>query len=234
MAAVVETLTPPAVDEAGFGVRAVAGEIRRALTLVEHAASKDEDRPILTVVALSAHRGHLYAVAADNYRIAEAHIAVVGDPDPLDGALLASSDRPAVLAWLKACGSEADVELRRDGSQLTFEYGRRQLTITLMDGPFPNYRHVMDTETLPRVVFSVNPAYLADVGKAFAGETIVQVLSDGPLSPVLLRRDDYREHIMPIRTAAVDDAPICSCGHRRVQAPDGRWVCTNPAHDPKA
>lgn len=191
------------VEVAAGTVHVPASELRRALALVEHATGSEDDRPILSAVLLSARNGHLYAVASDNYRIAEAHIEVTGDASFLGDVttLLPASDRPAVMAWLKSVGKYAEVDITLDNRSLVLSYGRRQITVTLMDGTFPPYWSVLGGDVLPPVVFAINPAYLADAGKALTGETTLQVRAEGPLAAVHFRRDGYREVVMPIRTA---------------------------------
>lgn len=197
--ALAEAPTPVA---AGM-IHAPASELRRALAPVEHATGDEDQRPVLSAVLLSAHNGQLYAVAADNYRIAEAHIECQGNPDFLGESttLIAASDRPAIAAWLKACGKHAEVDIALDGNLLTLGYGKRQLVVTLMDGQFPKYRSVMDVDTLPPVVFAVHPAFLADAGKAMAPENLVQIRAASATSPIHFRRDGYREIVMPVREA---------------------------------
>jgi DNA polymerase III sliding clamp (beta) subunit (PCNA family) len=180
-----------------------ASELRAGLALVEHAASSDEDsRPILTNVLLRGGPDGLYAAACDNYRISEARIESKGDPGFLgvNSTLLPASDRPALMAWLKSVGKFAEVEITLAERQIAFTYGHRQLVLTLFEGVFPDYRSILDVQ-LPAVVFTANPVYLAEAGKALSTETTIAVRSASALSPVFLTRDGYREVVMPVRAA---------------------------------
>lgn len=186
-----------------------AEALKSALKAVDHAWSRDYARPILTGVLLSARDGKLYAVAGDNYRLAEAQIEVhAGDPSMVGEreTVIAGESIAVLFAFLKSTPSGALVRVALNDGALMFTTGGYGVMVRLIDGQYPAY-----LKAFPKAapaVFGINPAYLADAGrvlKKIVGPGAVRVQSSGPLDPVLLEAEGYREAIMPVRIIAATE-----------------------------
>ena len=189
-----------------------AHDLARALRAVEHARAGEHARPILSCVLLTVADGHLYAVTADNYRMAECEIPVrLADQDPaeLDGATIAPDGLPLLRAFLglpaRTVGSAAAVKVTRNARSLTCSWAQFSIDVPLMDGTYPPYRSAIPPKTVRE--WAINPAYLHDAAKA--GEKLrlmsMSLRWNGQLQPVVLdgmfEGATYREIIMPVRTA---------------------------------
>lgn len=109
---------------------------------VERSASKDETRPILTGVLVSASGTQLRMVATDSYRLSvkETTLEV-----PLVGELEANVPVRALQELRRLISGSDDPEVRitvRE-NQIIFEHGAATLSSRLIDGQFPNYRQLL-------------------------------------------------------------------------------------------
>ncbi len=111
-------------------------------TLVAGSASRDETRPVLTGILVSASGQELSMVATDSYRLSVKETR-------LESALSTSFEVnvPArALQELARLGSAADGEalgLNVLQNQVVFTLGRVILSSRLIDGQFPNYRQLL-------------------------------------------------------------------------------------------
>lgn len=109
---------------------------------VARAASRDEVRPILTGILLSASGESLTMVATDSYRLSVKHT-------PLEAAVAAELEAnvPAralrELARVVAQEGVEQVEIARPANQIVFRAGDVVLASRLIDGQFPNYRQLV-------------------------------------------------------------------------------------------
>jgi DNA polymerase III sliding clamp (beta) subunit (PCNA family) len=190
-------MTPGA--EVTRSVRVDATSFREALTRVEHAAAKTPERPILNGVLLEGDETGFRAVAADNYRIAVAEIETVSD-NGLDfgKAVIWLSECAVIKAFLK--GSRDEILLSHSDGTFRIDDHKRTLTVTTIDGQFPNYRAVLGPK--PNAIrVGVNPTYLGDLGKIKAESGVVEVWVAAPTDPLRVesRGTGYSEYVMPVR-----------------------------------
>ena len=140
-----ETMTMPAV--------AFADTIER----VARAASRDEVRPILTGILVSADERTLTMVATDSYRLSVKHTEL---EQPVPQALEANVPARALRELSRIVASEdaEEVEIVLPGNQVLFRAGGVVLSSRLIEGQFPSYRQLIpesfDHEVrLPRAEF---------------------------------------------------------------------------------
>ncbi len=109
---------------------------------VARSASRDETRPILTGILVSAQGGELRMVATDSYRLSVKETAL--DP-PIEGGFEANVPARA-LQELERVVAQAAVDTVRIGvraNQVVFEAGGIVLSSRLIEGQFPNYRQLL-------------------------------------------------------------------------------------------
>ena len=112
------------------------------VTRVARSASKDETRPVLTGILMSASEQQLRMVATDSYRLSVKETALQA---PLSGSLEANVPARA-LAELVRIAQQATVDeiaVSVGQNQVVFELGDTLLSSRLIDGQFPNYRQLL-------------------------------------------------------------------------------------------
>jgi DNA polymerase-3 subunit beta len=112
------------------------------VTRVQRSASKDETRPVLTGILMSASGQELRMVATDSYRLSVKETALEA---PLQGSLEANVPARA-LGELVRIAQQADSEtlaVSVGQNQVVFELGDIVLSSRLIDGQFPNYRQLL-------------------------------------------------------------------------------------------
>jgi DNA polymerase-3 subunit beta len=125
-----ETLSLPAV--------AFADTIER----VARAASRDEVRPILTGILLTAEERKLTMVATDSYRLCVKHTELEeGIPQPIEANVPARAMRE--LSRIVAAEAADVVEIALLGNQVAFRAGEVVLSSRLIEGQFPSYRQLI-------------------------------------------------------------------------------------------
>lgn len=109
---------------------------------VSRSASKDETRPVLTGVLISAGGQELTMVATDSYRLSIKHTAL---DSALDGAIEANVPARALqeLARIAQSVEEPELTISLGQNQIVFEIGAIVLSSRLIDGQFPNYRQLL-------------------------------------------------------------------------------------------
>jgi DNA polymerase-3 subunit beta len=114
----------------------------RTIDRVERSASKDETRPILTGVLVSASGTQLRMVATDSYRLSVKETTLEA---PLIGELEANVPVRALqeLRRLIAGSDDPEVRITVRENQIIFEHGAATLSSRLIDGQFPNYRQLL-------------------------------------------------------------------------------------------
>jgi DNA polymerase III subunit beta len=109
---------------------------------VQRSASKDETRPVLTGILMSASGQELRMVATDSYRLSVKETAL---EHPLQGSLEANVPARA-LGELVRIAQQTDSEtlaVSVGQNQVVFELGDTVLSSRLIDGQFPNYRQLL-------------------------------------------------------------------------------------------
>jgi DNA polymerase-3 subunit beta len=131
---------PEAEDAARVQVPAAA--FVETIGKVARSASRDETRPVLTGILVSASGDELRMVATDSYRLAVKETKLEA---PLSGDVEANVPARALQELTRIVGAvEADelaVSMRTN--QVVFEVGGVVLSSRLIDGQFPNYRQLL-------------------------------------------------------------------------------------------
>lgn len=121
------------------------GALRETIGRVARAASKDEARPVLTGVLVSAGEGKLTMVATDSYRLAVKHT----DLDSNGAAPELEANVPAralrELARLTESGDDEPVRIWITRNQAIFRFAGVTLNSRLIDGQFPNHSQLLPT-----------------------------------------------------------------------------------------
>ncbi|CAA9531763.1 MAG: DNA polymerase III beta subunit [uncultured Solirubrobacteraceae bacterium] len=137
---------PPLPEPGGENVVDVpAHAFVETINRVARSASRDETRPILTGILVSASGDELRMVATDSYRLSVKETKLDA---PLEGGFEANVPARALqeLARIAQAGgaTQSDsltVSVR--SNQIVFEIGGDVLSSRLIDGQFPNYRQLL-------------------------------------------------------------------------------------------
>ncbi len=111
------------------------------VTRVARAASRDETRPHLTGVLVSAAERELRMVATDSYRLSVKETAL---EQPLAGTLEVNVPARTLqeLSRIAAAG-EGDISIAALENQVIFSVGGVLLSSRLVEGRFPNYKQLL-------------------------------------------------------------------------------------------
>jgi DNA polymerase-3 subunit beta len=114
----------------------------QTISRVARSASRDETRPVLTGILMSASGAELRMVATDSYRLSVKETAL---DSPLEGSLEANVPARALQELVRiAQPATADsVAVSVGQNQVVFELGDVVLSSRLIDGQFPNYRQLL-------------------------------------------------------------------------------------------
>jgi DNA polymerase III subunit beta len=109
---------------------------------VANSASRDETRPVLTGILVSASDRELRMVATDSYRLSVKETALDA---PLASGFEVNVPARALQELARVAGHSDDQELRISvrQNQILFELGGVILSSRLIDGQFPNYRQLL-------------------------------------------------------------------------------------------
>ena len=109
---------------------------------VARSASRDETRPVLTGILMSASAQELRMVATDSYRLSVKQTAL---ETPLQGSLEANVPARALqeLARIAQQTPADSLAVSVGQNQVVFELGATILSSRLIDGQFPNYRQLL-------------------------------------------------------------------------------------------
>jgi DNA polymerase-3 subunit beta len=112
------------------------------ISRVARSASRDETRPVLTGILMSAADRELRMVATDSYRLSVKQTAL---ESPLDGTLEANVPARALqeLARIAQQAPADSLAVSVGQNQVVFELGDAILSSRLIDGQFPNYRQLL-------------------------------------------------------------------------------------------
>jgi DNA polymerase-3 subunit beta len=119
-----------------------AEALTQTISRVARSASRDETRPVLTGILMSASGQELRMVATDSYRLSVKQTALDA---PLQGSLEANVPARAMQELVRiAQQSPADsLAVSVGQNQVVFELGDIMLSSRLIDGQFPNYRQLL-------------------------------------------------------------------------------------------
>jgi DNA polymerase-3 subunit beta len=109
---------------------------------VARSASKDETRPILTGILVSAAASELRMVATDSYRLS---VKETGLANAIQGSFEANVPARALqeLARISQQSEASEITVSVGQNQVIFELGEVVLSSRLIDGQFPNYRQLL-------------------------------------------------------------------------------------------
>jgi DNA polymerase III subunit beta len=109
---------------------------------VAKSASRDETRPILTGILVSAQGPELRMVATDSYRLSVKETRL---ESPLEGGFEANVPARGLEELRSVVGSTGAEQIRIGvrSNQVVFEVGGAVLSSRLIDGQFPNYRQLL-------------------------------------------------------------------------------------------
>lgn len=131
----------PAAESEG-ALRIPAKALEDSIELVARAASRDDMRPVLTGVFVTASGREMTMVATDSYRLAVKRTELETE---LGGELEANIPARALreLARILASESAEDAAISLLTNQAVFEAGTVTLTTRLIEGQFPNFRQLL-------------------------------------------------------------------------------------------
>jgi DNA polymerase III subunit beta len=128
--------------EGGDPIRIPASALAESIDLVARAASRDDMRPVLTGVFVTASGTEMTMVATDSYRLAvkktELETALSGE---IEANIPARALRELARILSAEGVDEAAITLQQN--QAIFEAGSMTLTTRLIDGQFPNFRQLL-------------------------------------------------------------------------------------------
>ncbi len=111
-------------------------------TKVSGSASRDETRPVLTGILVSASGNEVRMVATDSYRLSVKETKL---ETPLSGSFEVTVPARALqeLARLAAHAEDENLTISVRQNQVVFVLGQVVLSSRLIDGQFPNYRQLL-------------------------------------------------------------------------------------------
>jgi DNA polymerase III subunit beta len=126
----------------GDPVELPAAALRDTINRVARAASRDEARPVLTGVLVTAEGDELTMVATDSYRLAVKRTKLDA---PVAERLEANVPARALRELARLIEAAADESLRvwLTRNQALFQVGTVSLSSRLIDGQFPNHRQLL-------------------------------------------------------------------------------------------
>ncbi len=137
-----EDFPPFPESEDGARVIVPAAAFVATLAKVQRSASRDETRPVLTGIYVSASGDELRMVATDSYRLAVKETKL---ESPLEGELEANVPARALAELARIVGAAEAESLAASvkTNQVIFQVGGVTLSSRLIDGQFPNYRQLL-------------------------------------------------------------------------------------------
>jgi DNA polymerase-3 subunit beta len=137
-----EDFPPFPEAEDGTRVQVPAQAFVETIAKVARSASRDETRPVLTGILVSASGDELRMVATDSYRLAVKETKL---ETPLQGPVEANVPARALQELTRIVGQAEAEELAVSvrTNQVVFEAGGVVLSSRLIDGQFPNYRQLL-------------------------------------------------------------------------------------------
>jgi DNA polymerase III subunit beta len=124
------------------GLKLPAPVLEESIELVARAASRDDMRPVLTGVFVSASGREMTMVATDSYRLAVKRTQLEAE---LGGEIEANIPARALRELSRILSSEgaAEASITLLTNQAVFQAGAVLLSTRLIDGQFPNFRQLL-------------------------------------------------------------------------------------------
>lgn len=129
-------------EEEGEPLKIPAAELAASVELVARAASRDDMRPVLTGVLMTAGGEEMTMVATDSYRLAVKRTQLAGG---IGGELEANVPARALRELSRIVANEGleQVAVRLLRNQAVFHAGSIVLNTRLIEGQFPNFRQLL-------------------------------------------------------------------------------------------
>jgi DNA polymerase-3 subunit beta len=133
---------PKLPEPAGSTMQVPSRAFVETINRVARSASRDETRPHLTGVLVSASGQELRMVATDSYRLSVKETSL---EQPLDGELEANVPARTLQELGRIAGTESEgtIEIAALENQVVFSVGDTVLSSRLVEGRFPNYRQLL-------------------------------------------------------------------------------------------
>jgi DNA polymerase III subunit beta len=129
-------------ESEGDPVELPAAALRDTINRVARAASRDEARPVLTGVMVTAEGDELTMVATDSYRLAVKRTKLEAQVvEKLEANVPARALRE--LARLIEAAEDESLRVWLTRNQALFQVGQVSLSSRLIDGQFPNHRQLL-------------------------------------------------------------------------------------------
>lgn len=122
--------------------------LREMLRKTHYAVSQDETRKTLKGVLMSFKDGKVTMVATDGRRLALVEHEIEFPADAERDVILPSK---VVAELLRSLGSDGDVMITIEKSQISFNLGDTRIYSKLLDEIYPNYRQVIPASTQERI-----------------------------------------------------------------------------------
>ncbi len=134
----------PTLPQAGDAelVRLPVGAFVETVNRVARSASRDETRPHLTGVLVSASGRELRMVATDSYRLSVKETQL---EEPIEGTLEANVPARTLqeLGRIASAGAADLIDIAALPNQVIFSVGEVTLSSRLVEGRFPNYKQLL-------------------------------------------------------------------------------------------
>jgi DNA polymerase III subunit beta len=133
---------PPFPEAEGDVVEVPGPAFVETVLKVARSASRDETRPVLTGILVSAAGDELRMVATDSYRLSVKETKLEA---PLDGSFEANVPARALQELTRIVQHESaeTLSVAARSNQVIFQAGGVVLSSRLIDGQFPNYRQLL-------------------------------------------------------------------------------------------
>jgi len=168
-----------------------------------HTDSKASPYDKLGAVKIVGEGGKITATATDKYRLIEGEIEAEGE---LEASLIPLTDIKRILALVKPNKLPRSVSLSRVGDILTVSVAGDAVSITLLEGTYPDTAKLLDYSTPPVALESIsfNPKLFADYAKIAGKDKPVKVEFTGGNKPIRVfftgNKVVWKALLMPMRT----------------------------------
>jgi DNA polymerase-3 subunit beta len=140
---------PSRPQAVGESVTLGAGDLAEGLRQVTKAASRDDSRPVLTGVLMTAEDAGLRLVSTDSYRLAVRDLPGADVLRPGQQVLVPSRALDEVARLLDP---DSSVTLVLGENDVTFEIGGLHVSTQLIQGEFPDYPRLIPTTRPPGMI----------------------------------------------------------------------------------
>lgn len=134
--------------------RVAESTLRRLVNEVAFVAATDDSRPVLTGVLTRLEGEEITLVAADPYRLGIRRGALLQRVDPPVEVIIPARSLQELARMIGDTDDPVDIAVTPTKSQVIFHADDLDLVSRLIEGQFPNYRQVIPSSYVTRVVVS--------------------------------------------------------------------------------